>query len=86
MRDFLVDVLEEAGYDAVSAADGTKAIDRVSNDREHIDAVITDVRMPGAPGTELLAAVMRSRAEAPVIIITAFGSVEQAVEMVMAGA
>lgn len=86
MRDFLVDVLEDAGYETVGAIDGIKAIERVSTGREHIDLVITDVRMPGATGAELLAAVREHRTEAPVIVITAFGSVHHAVEMVKAGA
>jgi two-component system response regulator HydG len=86
MRDLLLDVLEDAGYDAVSAVDGAEALERVTSDREHLDLVVTDVRMPGATGADLLAAVMGRRAEAPVIVITAFGSVEQAVEMVKAGA
>ena len=86
MRDFLVDVLEDAGYETVGAVDGAKAIERVVTAREHLDLVITDVRMPGATGAELLAAVKEHRGEAPVIVITAFGSVAQAVEMVKAGA
>jgi DNA-binding NtrC family response regulator len=48
--------------------------------------VITDVRMPEMTGHELLAKARELRSEAPVIVITAFGSVEQAVEMVKAGA
>jgi two-component system response regulator HydG len=51
-----------------------------------IDLVVTDVQMPGLGGDQLLTAVRESRGETPVIVITAFGSVEQAVEMVKAGA
>jgi DNA-binding NtrC family response regulator len=53
---------------------------------EMIDLVITDVMMPEMKGDELLALVRQRRPEAPVIVITAFGSVEQAVELVKAGA
>lgn len=86
MRDLLQEVLEDAGYTTVVAVDGRAALALVEREREMIDLVITDVRMPGITGDELLRAVRERRAEAPVIVITAFGSVEQAVEMVKAGA
>jgi DNA-binding NtrC family response regulator len=86
MRDLLQEVLEDAGYSTVVAIDGRAALVHIQGTREMIDLVITDVRMPGVTGDELLRAVRERRAEAPVIVITAFGSVEQAVEMVKAGA
>lgn len=86
MRDLLQEELEEAGYHTIVATDGRAALARLAIEREMVDLVITDVRMPGLGGGELLNAVRSRRAEAPVIIITAFGSVEQAVEMVKAGA
>lgn len=86
MRELLIELLEDAGYEVVAAADGDEAISHIELSSEMIDLIITDVRMPGIKGDELLAAVRERRAEAPVIVITAFGSVEQAVEMVKAGA
>ncbi len=86
MRELLRDVLDEAGYETMIAVDGRQAMTPIKREREMIDLVITDVRMPGLTGDELLAAVRACRAETPVIVITAFGSVEQAVEMVRAGA
>ena len=86
MRDLLQDVLEDAGYETIPSIDGRAAMERINREREMIDLVVTDVRMPGMTGDELLAAVREKRAEAPVIVITAFGTVEQAVEMVKAGA
>jgi DNA-binding NtrC family response regulator len=86
MRDLLHEVLEDAGFDVIAAADGDEAMTHLGRLSEMIDLVITDVRMPGIKGDELLAAVRACRAEAPVIIITAFGSVEQAVELVKVGA
>jgi DNA-binding NtrC family response regulator len=86
MRELLLEVLEDAGYEVVAAADGNEAMSYLERADEMIDLIITDVRMPGIKGDELLAAVRERRAEAPVIVITAFGSVEQAVEMVKAGA
>jgi DNA-binding NtrC family response regulator len=86
MRDLLQEVLEDAGYDTLVAVDGRVALAQVEVGREMLDLVITDVRMPGVTGDQLLRVVRERRAEAPVIVITAFGSVEQAVEMVKAGA
>ncbi|HMX29067.1 MAG TPA: response regulator, partial [Blastocatellia bacterium] len=86
LRDLLQDDLEDAGYETVAAIDGRAALVRLEKQDEQIDLVITDVRMPSLGGGELLSAVRTQRPEIPVIVITAFGSVEQAVEMVKAGA
>lgn len=86
MRDLIQEVLEGAGYETLVAANGRQALAHIEKESEVIDLVITDVRMPEMTGVELLARVRELRAETPVIVITAFGSVEQAVEMVKAGA
>jgi DNA-binding NtrC family response regulator len=86
MRDLINLLLEEAGYETLAAADGRAALKHIENDRESIDLVITDVQLPEVSGHEILAAVRARRGETPVIVITAFGSVEQAVGMVKAGA
>ncbi|HEU0175718.1 MAG TPA: sigma-54 dependent transcriptional regulator [Blastocatellia bacterium] len=86
MRDLLQEVLEDAGYETLVAANGLQALAHIERESEVIDVVITDVRMPEMTGRELLMKAREVRAEAPVIVITAFGSVEQAVEMVKAGA
>lgn len=86
MRDLLQDVLEDADYKTIVAVDGRAALEWIEREREVIDLVITDVRMFGITGDQLLAAARNQRAEAPVIVITAFGTVEQAVELVKAGA
>lgn len=86
MRDLLQEVLEDAGYTTIIAADGHQAMTHVDRYNQMIDLLITDVRMPGLSGDQLLAAVRERRGETAVIVITAFGSVEQAVAMVKAGA
>jgi DNA-binding NtrC family response regulator len=86
LRDLLQDDLEDAGYETIVAVDGRAALAHIEREREQLDLLITDVQMPGQTGDELLAAMRAKRPEAPVIVITAFGSVEQAVELVRAGA
>jgi len=86
MRDLLQEVMEDAGYETLVAANGRQALAHMEKEHEVIDLVITDVRMPEMTGRDLLAKARALRSETPVIVITAFGSVEQAVEMVKAGA
>src|SRR5262245_12054302 len=86
MRDLIQEVLEDAGYETLAAANGRQALAHIEKEEVRIEMVITEVRMPEMTGDELLAKARELRAESPVIVITAFGSVEQAVEMVKAGA
>ncbi|HEX4948128.1 MAG TPA: sigma-54 dependent transcriptional regulator [Blastocatellia bacterium] len=86
LRDLLQDDLEDAGYETIVAVDGGAALMLLENEAEPIDVLITDVKMPGLTGDEVLKASRAKRPEIPVIVITAFGSVEQAVEMVKNGA
>jgi DNA-binding NtrC family response regulator len=86
MRELLEEVLTDAGYKTIMAANGRFALAHVENEQEQIDLVLTDVQMPELKGDELLAKVRQTRAETPVVVITAFGSVENAVEMVKRGA
>jgi DNA-binding NtrC family response regulator len=86
MCELLEEILSDAGYKTITAANGRFALAHVENEQEQIDLVLTDVQMPELKGDELLAKVRRTRRDAPVIVITAFGSVENAVEMVKQGA
>ena len=86
MRELLEEILAEASFYVITAANGRFALAHVENEQEQIDLVLTDVQMPELKGDELLAKVRQTRAETPVVVITAFGSVENAVEMVKKGA
>ncbi len=86
LRDLLQDDLEDAGYETRLATDGRAAHRLLEDANEWFDLLLTDVRMPGLTGKELLSAAREMRPEIPVIVITAFGSVEDAVGMVKAGA
>jgi len=76
--------LEEAGYEVALAADGEQARDLIAQRQPKL--VITDLRMPGSGGLDLLRYVRDERLQATVIIITAFASVETAVQAMKAGA
>ncbi|HVN29229.1 MAG TPA: sigma-54 dependent transcriptional regulator [Candidatus Binataceae bacterium] len=84
MSSLLCDVLREAGYEVRSANSGAAALAMV---RENIpDLLITDVRMSGMSGHELQNELRETAPDLPVIIITAFGSIESAVESMKRGA
>jgi two-component system, NtrC family, response regulator AtoC len=82
LRRVLVAMLRRDGHEVVQAASGLEAIERLAE----VDVVITDLRMPGADGMEVLRTAARSFPQIPVIMITAYGSVGQAVEAIKAGA
>jgi DNA-binding NtrC family response regulator len=84
MRDMVVALLEDEGHRAEGAAGADQAIERL-REREY-DAVISDIRMPGRTGIEMLGEIREIRAETPVIMMTAFGSIDSAVEAMQAGA
>ncbi|MDA0372291.1 MAG: sigma-54 dependent transcriptional regulator [Planctomycetota bacterium] len=80
----LTDDLEAAGHDVVHEADGTRGIARLRE--EAFDCVITDVRLPGADGLKVLAAAKEARPGTEVLVMTAFATVEHAVEAMRLGA
>jgi two-component system, NtrC family, response regulator AtoC len=82
LRRVLVALLRREGHDVVQAASGLEAIERLAD----VDVVITDLRMPGADGMEVLRTATKNHPHVPVIMITAYGSVGQAVEAIKAGA
>lgn len=76
--------LSEAGYAVVSESDGREALKRYS--AQEFDCVITDWRMPKMTGSELVQHATAINSEIPVIVITAFGDVDTAVEAMRGGA
>ncbi len=82
LRRVLTALLRREGHEVVQAASGLEAIDHLGQ----VDVVITDLRMPGADGMEVLRTAAKSHPHVPVIMITAYGSVGQAVEAIKAGA
>jgi DNA-binding NtrC family response regulator len=84
MRLFLQEELRERGYRVIGAARGPEALERLGGDP--VDAVITDLKMPEMQGDELLAQLRARDRDLPVVMITAFGSIDSAVEAIKAGA
>jgi two-component system response regulator HydG len=80
----LIYALGKEGHDVTGAKDGREAFDELGKD--HYDLLISDVKMPGMSGTELLEKVRESRPEVDVMIITGFGSVGSAVDAMKRGA
>ena len=76
--------LKNKGYDVVSVTDGGKGLKRF--EQETFSVVITDIKMPGMDGFEVLKTVKRQNPEILVIMITAHGSIEMAVEAMREGA
>jgi DNA-binding NtrC family response regulator len=84
LRAMLRKALERAGYSVDEAPDGSAAIQKVRARRYLL--VVTDLKLPGASGLDVLKAVKAADATIPVILLTAYGSVEEAVTAMKDGA
>ncbi len=84
LRESLAQLLGEEGYEVVQAADGKAGYDAVL--AEPFDLVLTDIRMPVMDGIALLKNLQQVIPQTPVIVITAFGTVESAVSAMRMGA
>lgn len=84
LRESLVELLAEEGFEVVPAADGAEGHERLLE--RAFDVVLTDIRMPGMDGMELLTRARKIAPQTPVIVITAFGTVENAVSAMREGA
>ncbi|HDH99997.1 MAG TPA: sigma-54-dependent Fis family transcriptional regulator, partial [Firmicutes bacterium] len=76
--------LNDAGHRATSVTDGREAVRRV--EREHFDIVITDLRMEGMDGIEVLERVKGLDPQTEVVLITAYATAQTAVEAMKKGA
>lgn len=83
-RETFAKVLEEEGISVTAVCNGTDAIDAIT--KQAFAVAILDIQMPGADGIKVLREIMRARPETRVIMITAYGTVEMAVEAIKLGA
>ena len=74
MRSLLKDFFEEEGFEADSVSNGADALQKLAKDR--FDLIITDIRMPGLTGLDILPGIKKLQPETPIIVITAFGNDE----------
>ncbi len=77
-------VLEEENFETLTANSGRKALEVLDN--SDVDLVLTDMKMPGMDGIELLEHIKTKNPELPVIMMTAHGTVDKAVEAMQKGA
>jgi two-component system, NtrC family, response regulator HydG len=84
MRATTAIVLREAGYVVAEAEDGQVAVQRVS--AETFDVVLTDVRMGAVDGMDVLRATLEASPTSQVIVMTAYGTIDSAVEAIRRGA
>lgn len=84
LRQALAETLTLADYDVLTAVDGSTALEAMA--RAPVAAVVTDYQMQPMNGGELLSRIRDERPELPVLLMTAYGSVEHAVEAMLAGA
>ncbi len=84
MRDFLKILLEKEGHQVTTADSGARALETLQ--KQAVDVIVSDIRMPGMTGIELLETVKEHSPELPIIMITAFASPDDAVLAMKNGA
>ena len=84
MRDALRAALKKGGYDTVLVSDGQSALEQAQ--KRSFDMIITDVKMPGLSGLELLERIRKDNLAPNVVLITAYGTIDAAVAAMKMGA
>ncbi len=84
LRDSIALTLTRAGLSVIAAEDGRRALELIASRRP--DAVVTDLKMPNMTGIDLVKAVREQDEDLPVILMTAFGTIETAVRAMKLGA
>ena len=84
MREFLTVLLEKQGHHVIAAPDGEQALELVA--QQPPDLVISDVRMPKMDGIGLLTGIRKKHPHLPVIMITAYASMDSTIQAMRLGA
>jgi len=89
-RGLMAQILGEDGHQVVAASDGAEALKLLRDEQQRggdgFDAVVSDIRMVEADGLEVLDWVVKNAVETPVLLVTAFGNVDGAVDAIRRGA
>ncbi|MCP4414579.1 MAG: response regulator, partial [Gammaproteobacteria bacterium] len=83
-RGYLSEALKRNGYSIDNASDGQEAVGLT--DKQHYDMIFLDMRMPRMGGMKVLERVKKTSKETTIVIMTAYGSIESAVEAMQKGA
>lgn len=84
LAEALTDTLQLAGYNVISQSDGEDALKAL--DQHSVDLVVSDIHMPRMDGQKLLKRIKSKQADLPVMLMTAYGSIQQAVDSMREGA
>ncbi len=84
VRESIASLLKEFGYVVFTCRNATEAVDKIH--KMEVDAVLTDIKMPGATGIELLQDIHTYNQQIPVILMTAFAELDVAVDAIKRGA
>ena len=84
MREMLVSLFGEEGYAVQQVSTANAALELVRD--TDVDVVLSDIKMPGKSGIEMVGELRQLRPDTPVVLMTAFGSIDSAVEAMRAGA
>ena len=82
IRDFLAYELGRQGYTVLAAKDGEKGVEKLRE--EKFDLVISDIKMPKMDGIELLQKIRAEQPDVPVVLMTAFATINTAVQVIPA--
>src|SRR5215510_15057008 len=84
MREMLESLFRQEGYVVSEASSASAALDLAR--QTDLDVVLSDIKMPGKSGLELVGELRELRPDTPVVLMTAFGSIDTAVDAMRAGA
>jgi len=78
--------LRRKGHTIETASNGIDAVSKLTVSAENFQGIVTDLKMPGLDGVELIRHIRRTNPRVPIIVLTAFGTVQVAVDAMKAGA
>lgn len=81
MRESIADFLKEYGYKVITSPDATDALNIIQSNNS-IDIILSDIRMPGVSGIELLEKIHSFSPEKPVILMTAYADLDVAIDAI----